>query len=556
MDAVLLVAGCLMSASGGSVWEVAVPEFAVSSKAAGDAWNGRAVAVLVSGALDVAAPYKRVLHAESLAGERPRRHWRAAEAARIGRLTLAKATLLGRISFKGGSLVVSCRLVSTCNGKVIGHGEFYVQDIFDAAKKTVTWIVGHVSEARGVKLPTENAEALRLYCRAISCKRSELDARCSLLQAAVEADGAFPQALDEFVRALSRRDEHAKAILVSIRLGCLPGWAGRANLLKGRISERRGQFGHAQQYYEQAGEDDQQRPMALYRLASLANRRGETAKAEALCLEALAADRSTRRAGACAPAANLLGVIDSRRNASGKAIEWYRRAIAADPLWDKPHDNLAVVLEDQGDIREAAAEFRKAIELNPDNVRCLRRLATILAGGWHYDAAIKYAKRAVDLAPTSADTVQTLGAVYYHAGETDDALRELLRAIKIDPRHAKAHYTIGLTHELDGDIEQAVISYRRALQINPALAECAADLERCERQMKAERLRARRSFSCARIQSGSGDPAGLTALLLCCMLPALVYRLSRVSVTRHNEYCPFSWCCGRVKVFDSIPRQW
>ena len=49
-----------------------------------------------------------------------------------------------------------------------------------------------------------------------------------------------------------------------------------------------------------------------------------------------------------------------------EAIACYRRALEVKPDHVEAHNNLGIVLKDQGKLDEAIACFRRALELKPD----------------------------------------------------------------------------------------------------------------------------------------------------------------------------------------------
>ena len=57
-------------------------------------------------------------------------------------------------------------------------------------------------------------------------------------------------------------------------------------------------------------------------------------------------------------------VIQGRR--SEIAVELIRRAVSFRPDYVDAHNNLGVILNDQGKLDEAVASFRKALALKPD----------------------------------------------------------------------------------------------------------------------------------------------------------------------------------------------
>src|SRR5260370_160177 len=62
------------------------------------------------------------------------------------------------------------------------------------------------------------------------------------------------------------------------------------------------------------------------------------------------------------------------------AIAEYRRAIEIDPNYAFAHNNLGVALRGQGKLDDAIAEYRRAIEIDPNSERARRNLELALHG--------------------------------------------------------------------------------------------------------------------------------------------------------------------------------
>ena len=65
---------------------------------------------------------------------------------------------------------------------------------------------------------------------------------------------------------------------------------------------------------------------------------------------------------------NDLGVILKNQGKLGEAAACYRRALELKPDYAEAHGNLAAALNDQGKLDEAVASHRRALLLNPDLV--------------------------------------------------------------------------------------------------------------------------------------------------------------------------------------------
>jgi len=83
-----------------------------------------------------------------------------------------------------------------------------------------------------------------------------------------------------------------------------------------------------------------------------------------------------------------------------KAIEYYRKALAANDRKARTHELLAATLAGMGQWEEAEVSMRRAVELAPDNAQINRNLAAILANLGRFDEAAKFLVRLMELDPT------------------------------------------------------------------------------------------------------------------------------------------------------------
>jgi serine/threonine protein kinase/predicted negative regulator of RcsB-dependent stress response len=92
----------------------------------------------------------------------------------------------------------------------------------------------------------------------------------------------------------------------------------------------------------------------------------------------------------------------------------------------------------RGDTAGAASNFKKALELDPKNLKAVIGLAESAMSQGLYDAAIKHLKRAAKLAPRSARVHTLLGECYLNSGNNAAAEKAFKKALKIDPDNKRA----------------------------------------------------------------------------------------------------------------------
>ncbi len=88
-------------------------------------------------------------------------------------------------------------------------------------------------------------------------------------------------------------------------------------------------------------------------------------------------------AGACAPYSHpektstqlAFGTAVAKKGLWREAAFRYEQAVAKDPNNARAHNNLAVSLEASGDFARALAEYKKALEISPNDIYIRRNYA-------------------------------------------------------------------------------------------------------------------------------------------------------------------------------------
>ncbi|MDP2357489.1 MAG: tetratricopeptide repeat protein [Beijerinckiaceae bacterium] len=116
----------------------------------------------------------------------------------------------------------------------------------------------------------------------------------------------------------------------------------------------------------------------------------------------------------------------------------------------------------------AEADFKKALELNPDQPQVLNYLAYTWADqGVNLEEAREMLEKATKLASRDGHIIDSLGWVYYRLGRYEDAVRELERAIVMTPAEAVVNEHLGDVYWKLGRKREAVFKWGHALALNP-----------------------------------------------------------------------------------------
>jgi tetratricopeptide (TPR) repeat protein len=128
----------------------------------------------------------------------------------------------------------------------------------------------------------------------------------------------------------------------------------------------------------------------------------------------------------CASAHFNLAVTYVQAGAFGEAESHYRQALPGRPTAET-HNGLGYVLARQGRTDEAAAEFRKAIDVDPKFTPACNNLADALAKQGKLEEAAHYYELSLAEKPSAA-VYNALGVVLRRLGKTDEAAAQFEKA--------------------------------------------------------------------------------------------------------------------------------
>lgn len=152
-----------------------------------------------------------------------------------------------------------------------------------------------------------------------------------------------------------------------------------------------------------------------------------------------------------------------------EAIAAYRHAIELNPDLSWSHHNLGEALAKLGQFEEAIAAYRRAIKINPDFSWSYHHLGDILDRQQQWEEAVVAFSRAIELNPEHFGSYCGLGQSLVNLGQLDEAIAAYRQAIAINPEVDWIHSIIGdaLLKRSQQDVNSALASYRQAIDLNP-----------------------------------------------------------------------------------------
>jgi tetratricopeptide (TPR) repeat protein len=138
------------------------------------------------------------------------------------------------------------------------------------------------------------------------------------------------------------------------------------------------------------------------------------------------------------------------------------------------HDTLGEFLASQGRTEEAAAHFRAALAIRPDDLPANLNLGTYEHGRGNLPAAIdRYQMVALHAGDVGlrATAYGNLGSAYRQMGESMKAKQCYEISLRLAPDRpmamAMAMIGLGLIAQKDGDLPEAIRQYSRAMAVQP-----------------------------------------------------------------------------------------
>ncbi len=167
----------------------------------------------------------------------------------------------------------------------------------------------------------------------------------------------------------------------------------------------------------------------------------------------------------------------------GEAAASYRRALEIEPDCFPAHNNLGNVLLSLGRAGRAEACFRRALEIRPDCARAHYNLGNCLKDLGRPGAAETAYRRALEIEPDYALACINLGNALQELGRPGEAEAGYRHALTIEPHVAETHYNLGNALKALGRLPESASCYRRALELKPELAEAHYNLANALRDL-------------------------------------------------------------------------
>src|ERR1700692_687579 len=149
---------------------------------------------------------------------------------------------------------------------------------------------------------------------------------------------------------------------------------------------------------------------------------------------------------------------------------------------------LGATYEQRKDYKSAIDAYKRAIQLDRDNLDSIRGLAENLLNDGQIDAALDQYKVIADANPEDAQTYLRISEIYRRQGKYDQALDSLKKAEAMVPDALEVPYNIAVVYEAQGRYDEAVKILQDLLKKTEQAESGYSEAHRNNRAIFIERL--------------------------------------------------------------------
>ncbi|MCK5688027.1 tetratricopeptide repeat protein [Myxococcota bacterium] len=333
----------------------------------------------------------------------------------LGRHLGAALVMVGDYELKKDKINIKISLVEMQNGDVVGSDELSMP--LSDLKKAEIQIAGHLLSEIHIKVTQDRA----LIARPASVVKAVSEAMMILRQQSLSPKTADPTAP---LQVTPEKLKEARVLLESA-LETIPG--------------------------------DEQALSALALILAM----GEDTKGAEKELKKIKLE------GALPAPFTLLSrtFVQMRKGDFEKAEAYLRRAISDHPQFIHARGSFAEMLLHFGRLREARSEYKKYLEVLPQQPWVIAQMGYCNAKLGKVDQAIKDSQKAVALIPESVYFLNELASRYIDADQLKPAEETLMEVLKKSPNNIRAHVRLGYVRLLRENYAASVEVSEKALKL-------------------------------------------------------------------------------------------
>ena len=173
-----------------------------------------------------------------------------------------------------------------------------------------------------------------------------------------------------------------------------------------------------------------------------------------------------------------------------RAVDQLNEALALEPQATSIHYPLAMAYRGLGDVTQSAAHLAQQGKVEPRPADPLMREidgllqspeAYNLRGGadleaGHWEAAAEQFRKGLELAPNEPSLRQRLGTALYQMGDKQGAAQQFEQVLRTTPDYARAHFSLGVLLNDARQYPEAIDHFQAALKSDPRYVDARIQL--------------------------------------------------------------------------------
>jgi len=235
--------------------------------------------------------------------------------------------------------------------------------------------------------------------------------------------------------------------------------------------EAEGRFSEAIEEYKKALDLSPDNAHARCNLGSALDRQGHTDEAISQFLA------STKVDAGYADAYDDLGRMLNKKGRPDEAVAQFQKALRLNQDNPGTYYNLGHSLDMLGRYDEAISQFQQALKLDPDSADAHGNLGMTLSHKGLWGAAIQELQTAVKLNPSDEDIRYNLGNALLRNGQLGEAIAQFQAALKLKPDDAAAFNNLGTVLYQAKRLDEAIAEFQAALKLKPDYTEARQNLD-------------------------------------------------------------------------------
>ena len=181
-----------------------------------------------------------------------------------------------------------------------------------------------------------------------------------------------------------------------------------------------------------------------------------------------------------------IGNVSLQRGDLNNAEAQFRKALQLDPHSAGARSNLGLVLGLLHRPQDAQREFQEAIALDPQLATAYNALGVSYAEEQRVSEATTEFERAIQVDPQYAEAKNNLGALFAKSGKETEAIALFKEATEDAPKYPQSYLNWGLVLANQGNMTSAKAMFEKALQLSPNLSQARKALQMAEANTKAQ----------------------------------------------------------------------